>query len=293
MKRTLSIVALMVIYFSVAMSQSFDDKWSAAIAKKNNQDYAGAITAFTNLLNDCGVSGVSDGECKTQIYTQMARCYFETKDYANMGIIAQKAIDLGALTVFPFVYLAYSKWLSQSDFDGAVAVITTGAAKFPNNADLNACASYIYRERGNVDFDKENYGSAMEFFNKALSFEEKGTTYACIGDVHYVRENYSSAVSSYQKAIDLGYVKNGDTYADLGNSYYALQSYTSAANSYVSAINSGNNDLETYVYLAFCYYTLEQYSDCKWAINKAYGVDASVFSSYDNLRQIYDYVKQY
>ena len=75
-----------------------------------------------------------------------------------------------------------------------------------------------WKNKGNEYFEKEDYQSALDCYNKALEIDPNyGPAYCNIGQVYRRLEQYEKAIEYYNKAIAVGFNK---AYGNLGDIYY-------------------------------------------------------------------------
>ena len=128
---------------------------------------------------------------------------------------------------------------------------------------LNPVTASDYLSRGNTHFDKDEYDSAITYYDKAIELDPRLADAYCVRGQSYGRKgDHDRAIQDLDKAISLE-SDNGLYYGARGKAYALKEEYSLAAADYNRAITHGYKEPGIYYSRAFCYKRLKQY---EWAI---------------------------
>lgn len=214
MKRLfLSIVALMAV--CTLSAQNLTDVFNQGVAAIQAKDYATALTAFEQVVNEGELS--EDAQVQSCVATakqQLPNCYFrlgladlKAKNYETSLEKATKALDLAVLygnakaennaaKLQGMIYQTQGgEAFNNKDFAAAAAVFEKGVAADPRNYQMSNWLGTCYCELG-------DYTKGLEVLNKVAS--NRNPKYA-----EQVAEA-KNLVTMYTNNMVAGFQQNGD-----------------------------------------------------------------------------------
>lgn len=139
------------------------------------------------------------------------------------------------ISVFLFLYVFFSARPVYSEFD-----------------------AYIHL--GDIEYEAENYNNAVEYYNRALFFQDKAVAYMNMGNALARKKDFRNAIAAYQKAIARD-LDNILAHFNLGFAYTQMGSFDLAIKEYSKIIELDPTFANAYRNLGITLYVQELYEE--------------------------------
>jgi len=111
-------------------------------------------------------------------------------------------------------------------------------------AEVNVQKAKDYYRKGYDAYNKRDYKTAINFFQKATEYDPKDAiTYNCIGTTYYRLEDYYNGIKFCQKAISVNPLY-AEAYYNVGYGYHLKENYDMALDYYQKAVEINPNNVE-------------------------------------------------
>lgn len=158
---------------------------------------------------------------------------------------------------------------ASGDADGALEAVTIGAAKDPENFDLNMTAGKMF---STVD-DKE---SALIYYKKAVEIDSTNITATQhLASTYYDLGEKELSLATYEKAISniTDNIKKADFYYNLGVLNMQLGDFQQAEDNFSLAYDYNPNDIDALRGIAQVFENAEKWSRAEYYYRKLIGVE--------------------
>lgn len=227
--------------------------YSQGNEKYDIQDYEGAITDYTNAINQ--------NEIYWEAYLWRAHALYATTKYEEAMADYNKVLELSPGESQAYYYRGLCKF-NLTQYADALPDLTLSIKYDPQNANG-------YYWRGYTYYFQQKYVAALDDFTKTLSLSPEFAEGLYIrGLTYYTLEDYAKGLADF---IEARRIKPDYAEALLwrANSEFMLADYTTALNNYNTYLTISPSDPEGYYWRAYTYHYLNQPARALNDINKA------------------------
>ncbi|HMR93764.1 MAG TPA: tetratricopeptide repeat protein, partial [Chitinophagaceae bacterium] len=187
-----------------------------------------------------------------------------------------------ALAISPSYALAYKQkgeiYQNMKNYPQAIEAYKKCVEKDAYNEGACYNLGYIYNAT-------EDFSNALYWLRKAISIEEKTSTYNEIGFAYYKQKKNDSAIAAYRNALRIT-PQNGTAYKGIGDVYrrnYSPARVDDAIENYKKAVQNNSRSAGSHFGLGWCYNEKGQYSDAIPALSKALELDSKITAAYTEM----------